>query len=274
MSETQTHFSPPAIEMRGVTVATMRDAAQIVVEEINWTVHAGEFWVVAGPQRSGKSDLLMLTGGLMSPARGTYRCFGEEMPIFEEERLPQRLRLGSVFDSGQLFTQMTIAENVALPLRYHENLSRTAAEPRVQALMEMMELTAFAHRSPATVARNWQKRAGLARALMLQPDLLLLDNPLSGLDARHTAWCLNFLEQLSAGHSFRGGRPMTLVVATDDLRPWMAGSRKFALINRKTFSVIGAVEQLTASNDPLVRELLSGETGAPSSETGIVNRKS
>lgn len=274
MSETQTHAPKPAIEMRGVTVATMRDAAQIVAEEINWTVLAGEFWVVAGPQRSGKSDLLMLTGGLMSPVRGTYRFFDEEMPIFEDERLPQRLRLGLVFDVGQLFNQMTIAENVALPLRYHENLTLADAEARVQALMEMLELTPFAHRLPAGVARNWQKRAGLARALMLQPDLLLLDNPLRGLDARHAAWCLNFLEQLSAGHSFRGGRPMTMVATTEDLRPWLGNKRKFALIDEKTFSVIGTREQLASSNDPLVRELLSGEITALASDIVSVKRES
>ena len=274
MPETQTHSPTPAIEMRGVTVATMRDASQIVAKEINWTVLDGEFWVVAGPQRSGKSDLLMLMGGLMSPVRGTYRCFGEEMPIFEDDRLPQRLRLGLVFDSGQLFNQMTLAENVALPLRYHENLSRATAEPRVQALMEMMELTAVAHHSPSTVARNWQKRAGLARALMLQPDVLLLDNPLSGLDARHAAWWLNFLEQLSAGHSLRDGRPMTIVATTEDLRPWLGNKRKFALIDEKTFSVIGTREQLATSNDPLVRELLSGDITALSSDTIVVKRES
>ena len=273
MFETETHSPTPAIEMRGVTVATMRDASRVVAEGINWTVHAGEFWVVAGPQRSGKSDLLMLTGGLMSPVRGMYRCFGEEMPVFEEERLPQRLRLGLVFNSGQLFNQMTLAENVALPLRYHENLTRAAAEPRVQALMEMMELTPVAHQSPDTVARNWQKRAGLARALMLQPDVLLLDNPLSGLDARHAAWWLNFLEQLSVGHSFKGGRPMTIVATTEDLRPWLGNQRKFALIDEKTFSVIGTQEQLTASDDPLVRELLSGEAATPSPDAVVVKRE-
>ena len=78
---------------------------------------------------------------------------------------------------------------------------------------------------------------------------------------------------LSAGHSFRGGRPMTIVVTTDDLRPWLGSNRKFAVINRKSFSMIGTREELTASADPLVRELLSGETAA-SSETDIVNRKS
>ena len=273
MSEKQNNPPTPAIEMRGVSVATMRDASKIVVEGINWTIQAGEFWVVAGPQRSGKSDLLMLAGGLMSPARGAYFFFGEEMPVFEEERLPQRLRLGFVFDNGQLFNQMTIAENVALPLRYHKNLTRAAVEPHVQALMEMLELTRFAHRPPATLSRNWQKRAGLARALMLQPDVLLLDNPLGGLDARHTTWWLNFLEQLSAGHSFRDGRPMTVVVTTDDLRPWLGNERKFAVINGKTFSPIGTREQLAASNDPMVHELLSGDTAAQSSDTVVLKRE-
>jgi ABC-type transporter Mla maintaining outer membrane lipid asymmetry ATPase subunit MlaF len=183
------------------------------------------------------------------------------MPIFEEERLSERLRLGFVFDGGQLFGQMTIAENVALPLRYHQNLSRADAESRVREIMELLELAPFARNAPASVARNWQKRAGLARALILQPDVLLLDNPLGGLDARHASWWLNFLEQLSAGHSFIAGRPVTVAITTDDLSRF-AGTRaraaRFAMLHDKKFQVVGSREELTASADPLVKELLAG----------------
>ncbi|MSU59570.1 MAG: ATP-binding cassette domain-containing protein [Pedosphaera sp.] len=274
MPEEANNKNSPAIVMRGVAVSSVRDPARVVVENLEWTVGAGEFWVVAGPQRSGKSDLLFLAGGMTSPARGSYEFLGEPMPIFEDERMAHRLRIGFGFDGGQLFNRMTVAENVALPLRYHENLSRADAEARVAELLALTGLVDFARSSPASLARNWQKRAGLARALMLKPEVLLLDNPLAGLDARHAAWWLNFLEQLSAGHSFMGGRRMTLVAATDDLRPWLGNNRKFAVIDAKKFSVIGTRGELTASDNLLVRELLSGEMAAPQSDTAIVNRKS
>src|SRR5689334_19085390 len=88
----------PALEMLGVAVSSMKDPDVTVAEGVDWSVAPGGFWVVAGPQRSGKSDFLMMTGGLMAPTRGTYRFFGEEMPIFEDARLADRLRLGLVFD--------------------------------------------------------------------------------------------------------------------------------------------------------------------------------
>ncbi len=251
-----------ALEMRGVAFGSMKDQIATVAEEINWTVNAGEFWVVAGPQRSGKSDFLMLTGGLMSPSRGAYRCFGAEMPIYEDERLAERRRLGFVFDGGQLFNHMTIAENVALPLRYHENLTRDEAESRVQAMLELTELSHFADRAPVAIARNWQKRAGLARALLLGPDVLLLDNPLARLDTRHAKWWLNFLGRLARGQTAIRDRPMTLVATGESFRPWRDHASHFALLNDGAFTIIGNRAALEASADTLVRELLAMELPA------------
>lgn len=273
MTATPNNPALPAIEMRGVSIVSMMDQSATVAEDINWTVNAGEFWVMAGQQRSGKSDFLMLAGGLMSPAHGTYRFFGEEMPIFEEERMEQRLRLGLVFDGGQLFNQMTIAENVALPLRYRQDLTRDEAEPQVQAMLDLLELTVFARRLPGAVARNWQKRAGLARALMLKPDVLLLDNPLTGLDARHAIWWLNFLGQLSRGQTALRSQPMTLVVTTESFHPWRDRASHFALLNDGRFIPIGDRAALAACDDALVRELsavelTAGATGADTATFG------
>ncbi len=130
----------PAIEMTGVAVSAMRDLDTVVAENINWTVSTGDYWVVAGLHGSGKSDFLMLTGGLMGPRRGRYLFFGEEMPIFEGARLKERLRLGLVFDGGQLFNHLTVAENVALPLRYHRNLSRSEGAAAVGELLDTPSL--------------------------------------------------------------------------------------------------------------------------------------
>jgi len=255
------------IELRGVAVSSMHDTTKIVLENVEWSVNTGEFWVVAGTQGSGRSDLMLLTGGLMSPAQGEYHFFGEPMPIFEESRLKLRLRLGFVFESGQVFSEMSTAENVALPLRYHEDVSREEAEARVGELMTLLEMTRFAQHWPTGLTRNWQKRIGLARALMLKPDVLVLDDPLSGLNARHAAWWLNFLEQLCAGHSFMGGRRMTIVAAADDLRPWQGRDRRFAVINGKKFSVVGSHDELTASADPLVKEFVYGAAPAVADDT-------
>jgi ABC-type transporter Mla maintaining outer membrane lipid asymmetry ATPase subunit MlaF len=251
-----TNSSAPAMEMRNVAVSTRGDVDTVAVESVNWTVAPGDFWIVGGLQGAGKSDFLLTAGGLTGPTEGTYRFFGEEMPIFEDHRLPERLRLGFVFDGGQLFNRLTVAENVALPLRYHHNLAHAQANAEAQRMLELTGLTSWADSTPGAIGRNWRKRVGLARALMLKPDVLLLDNPLAGLDLRHCSWWVKFLGELSRGHEWRDGRPMTLVVTADDLRPWRQCARQFAALKDKHFLVLGSWEQIEVASDELVRELM------------------
>src|SRR6185437_5104360 len=104
-------------------------------------------------------DFLMLTGGMTAPISGTYCLLGQEMPIFEDHRLADRLKLGFVFENGQLFNHLTIAENISLPLRYHRNLSDSETDAEVQKLLELTELAPFAASTPGAMARNWQRRA-------------------------------------------------------------------------------------------------------------------
>src|ERR1700756_916419 len=92
----------PIIEMQNVSVGSVQDLTQLTLEEINWTVNAGEFWVVAGMHASGKTDLMWMTAGIMPPQSGKYRLFGNEMPMYSETQQQERLRLGLVFDNGQL----------------------------------------------------------------------------------------------------------------------------------------------------------------------------
>ncbi len=243
--------------MHGVTVAAMRDASFIVVEDVNWSVAAGEFWVIAGQEHSGKSDLLMLAAGLMPPAAGSYKLFGNDTSNFGEAELAERLRVGFVFQGGQLFNQLTVAENVALPLRYQNNFTPDAAAPAVGALLELMELSPLADVTPPNIASNWRQRAALARALILKPEVLLLDNPLAGLGARHLHWWLRFLDRLSRGHGQFDGKAMTIAVTADDLRPWQDARRKFALLRDKKFIPLGDWNEVETANDVVVKELLA-----------------
>jgi ABC-type transporter Mla maintaining outer membrane lipid asymmetry ATPase subunit MlaF len=245
------------IEMRGVNIGAMRDFSFTVVADVNWPVAAGEFWVIAGQEHSGKSDLLMLAAGLMTPAAGSYKLYGIETKSFGEAELAGRLRVGFVFQGGQLFSQLTIAENVALPLRYQKNLTAEAVAGTVAALLELLELKPFADSAPANVPVNWRQRAALARALILKPEVLLLDNPLGGLGVRHRQWLVPFLDQLWRGHEWFGGQPLTLVVTTDDLRPWQKAQRKFAMLRDKKFISLGTWNEVETANDPIVKELLA-----------------
>ena len=200
---------PPIIEMVDVAVNALHEP-RLLAEQVNWTVRAGDYWVIGGLQGSGKSDFLFFTGGLMPLVRGTYRLFNEPMPIFEEARLRTRLRLGLVFADGQLLNHLTVWENVALPLRYHRNLSPAQAESPTQRFIDATELGPWTGSFPGGLGRNWQKRAGLARALILEPEILLVDDPLAGLDLRQVNWWLIFLDQLAEGHP----------LFTDARSPW------------------------------------------------------
>lgn len=258
MNDVQTKSPAVVMEMAQVTVASARDMHVSALKNVNWSVAEGEYWAVAGLQGSGKSDLMMTAGGLMPPKSGTYRLFGEMMPIFEDERLATRLRLGLVFDDGRLLSHMTVAENVSLPLRYHRDLTPEAANEKTAEILEMTELLPWANSAPGTMAWRWQKRVGLARALALKPELLLVDNPLGGLDPSHALWWLNFLDELSAGHGFMGGHPMTLVVTVDNLQQLKDRARQFALVRHGEFVPLGTREQAAKSNDGLAKEFLAG----------------
>jgi ABC-type transporter Mla maintaining outer membrane lipid asymmetry ATPase subunit MlaF len=255
----ETSFSVPALEMHGVSVPPLKGSAQAVLEGVNWTVASGDFWAVGGLLRAGKSDLMALAAGVTRPTAGTYLLFGKELfGGFEHQRLELRLRIGLVFDGGQLIHDFTLAENIALPLRYHFDDEPGHLDQRLRALVELTELEPWANSYPADVNRNWQQRIGLARALALKPEVLLLDNPLSGLDPHDAGWWLKTLKALAIGHPITDGKPLTLVVTADDLRPWQKYARDFAVLKNRQFIPVGRRPELVGDPDLLLRDLLPG----------------
>src|SRR6266481_4390674 len=160
-SERQSGTEALALEMVDVSVGSLVYADAILLEGVNWKVAVGDYWAIGGMQASGKSDLMATAAGIMRPLRGAFRVFGQELGAgFEHELMPTRLRLGLVFDGGRLLNHLTIAENIALPLRYHKNLSMAEAEAQTEALLELTGLSTWAARAPSALRRNLQQRAG------------------------------------------------------------------------------------------------------------------
>jgi putative ABC transport system ATP-binding protein len=230
----------PIIELRDLTVPSRRDAEVVALEGVNWTVREDDFWIVGGLQGSGKSDLMFMLAGLTKPTSGAYTLFGHDMTQhFGDKVLPYRLRVGMVFDDARLLNHLTVAENISLPARYHNDLHAEEAEGWCVELLNTMDIMEFAGNTPSMLARQWKRRAALARALSLRPELLLLENPLRGLDARHTAWWTSFVKDLWRGHDLLRGKAMTIIVSTDEFRPWREAGAQFATLHQKTFETIG-----------------------------------
>src|SRR5439155_15053549 len=127
-----------------------------------------------------------------------------------------------------------------------ESFAETEAHKEVQKLLVALELAPWAESTSGTMSRNWQKRVGLARALALQPEVLLVDTPLTGLDLPHVNWWLALLDQLSKGHPLLQRRPVTLVVTAADLRPWKGRAKQFAVLKNRRLAVLGKWEQAEA----------------------------
>ena len=249
-----------AMKMTDVTIGSLKAPEHIVFDEVNWSVAVGDFWAIGGLHGCGKSDFIATAAGLLPPLQGTYEVFGHVLDRgFERDLLSTRLKLGLVFDGGQLLRHLTVAENVALPLRYHKDLSEDEADLQVGRLLDLTGLTRWADERASALSRNWQQRVGLARALALKPEALLLDTPLTGLDPRDEKWWLEFLSQLSEGHEAFGGRPMTLVVSCDDLRPWANRADHLAVLRGRRFVPLPR-EAAPVEADDVLLDLLDPST--------------
>lgn len=250
---------PPLMELAEANISSALDSGVALVEGVNWRLRPGEYWAVGGLQWAGKSDWLTTVAGLQQPTAGAHFLFGQETStLTQDELVAARLRTGLVFENGgRLFGHLTVEENIALPLCYHRNCPSEETREAVGAVLELAGLGKFARQTTSQLNRSWRQRVALARALALQPEVLLLDNPLAGLDPRHTRWWLDTLDALNAGHPWLAHRPLALVVTTDDLRPWQERARQFALLQGRRWLAVGGRGDLAASDEASVREFMA-----------------
>ena len=252
------------IELVNVSVAAGGRPDSASLEGINWRISTGDYWVIGGLPGSGKSDLLATLAGLYRPLDGTLKLFGSDVAgLSDDEFGAARLRIGLVFENGgRLFNQLSVTENVSLPLRYHRGKAEGQTGERVKAILDATELTPWAEAMAGRINLARRQRVALARALAISPEVLLLDNPLGGPGLQETRWWRDFLAQLARGHDLLDGRPVTLVIACHDLRPWADQGKQFAVLKQKRWLAVGGRADLTCGDEPLLHELLVTEFGA------------
>lgn len=224
-----------------------------VLDDISFQVGSGEAFCLLGRSGVGKSVTLKLIIGLLKPDRGKIFVQGHEMQSLEREQLGEaRKKIGFLFQSAALFDSISVYENVAFPLRRHTNKSEAEIRSIVQEKLNEVELGNEGNKIPSELSGGMQKRAGLARALALEPAVLLVDEPSSGLDHITAGEIYELLLNL------KQKRHVTLIAVTHDVSGARKFADRFAVLNRGRIVECGSVEDIAESDDPVVRNLAAG----------------
>lgn len=184
------------LEMEGITYQW---DDTILLNNISLAVARGEFLVVASSDIGGKTSFLKLCSGLVQPAKGTVRINGKRLADFSYNELQAfRRQTGFVFQDGVLISNLSVKENIALPLRYHSGLDDKETDKRVEKYLESLNLKRYANERPATLSLEAKLLANLARALVVEPDLLLLDELFSELNRTDALMVINRLKEIKS----------------------------------------------------------------------------
>ena len=242
----------------GVEGLTKTFGRQVIWEDVSLTLPAGEISVLLGPSGTGKSVFLKTLVGLLRPDRGSIWINDQDLPTLSERKLYAIRRLfGVLFQDGALFGSMNIYDNVAFPLREHTRKSEAQVREVVAEKLDMVGLNGAEHKLPGEISGGMRKRAGLARALVLDPEIILFDEPDSGLDPVRTA----YLNQLIIDLNQQTGA--TFLIVTHDINTARTVPDNIGLLHHGHLAMFGPREMLLSSTEPVVRQFLNAQRVGP-----------
>jgi phospholipid/cholesterol/gamma-HCH transport system ATP-binding protein len=244
----------PPIEVRGLV---SRFGEHVVHDGLDLTVRRGEVLGVVGGSGSGKSVLLRTLIGLKEPDAGEVKVFGQDVHQASERRMQSiERRWGVLFQTGALFTNLTVQENVAAPMREHGRMSRSTMDELADLKIALVGLPPHSGElKPSELSGGMIKRAGLARALALDPELLFLDEPTSGLDPISAGAFDDLIRELS------NSLGLTVFMITHDLDSVYTLCDRVAVIADKKVVAVGRPQELERSEHPWIREYFLGPRG-------------
>ncbi len=253
METKETNSSQTPVEIRNLRKAF---GNQKVLNGISFSVNRGQTMAVLGRSGTGKSVLLKLLVGLQAPDSGSVRIDGNEINGPDTPRLNEiRKQMGFLFQQAALYDSLTVEQNVAFPLLHGAKMSESDSKPKVRELLSSVGLNeADFDKMPAEISGGMQKRVGLARALALDPEILLLDEPTAGLDPISAAEIGDLIVDL------KKKRGITGIVVTHDIRGAKVFSDVMVLLNGGDLIAQGTFDELKNSKDEFAARFLGDDT--------------
>jgi phospholipid/cholesterol/gamma-HCH transport system ATP-binding protein len=238
----------PAISVRNLHVSY---GEREILHGISFDVPRGETLVILGGSGSGKSTLLRTLVGLEKPSSGEIWIKGRNIATTTAAEMDEiRTKIGMSFQGGALFGSMTVGENVALPLREHTQLEDSTIEIMLRLKLQQVGLEGFEYYTPSELSGGMKKRAAVARALAMDPEILFFDEPSAGLDPIIAAGIDQLILELKRAFH------MTIIVVTHELPSAFLIADRMLLIDKGNIVAIGTTEEMRASTQPRVRQFL------------------
>src|SRR5215510_677691 len=231
---------------------------QLIWGNVTLTIPAGEVSVMLGPSGTGKSVFLKALVGLLKPDEGSIMIEGTDIASCSERDLYEIRKLfGVLFQDGAMFGSMNLYDNVAFPLREHTKKSEAEIRAIVMEKMDLVGLVGAEDKLPGEISGGMRKRAGLARALVLDPEIVLFDETDSGLDPVRTAFLNQLIVDLNAQID------ATFLIVTHDINTARTVPDNIGLLYHRHLAMFGPREMLLSSQEPVVRQFLNAQTVGP-----------
>ena len=235
----------------------------LVLDRISFDVMPGETMVILGESGCGKSTLLRCLIGLHEPTEGEILINGQDIARISSEELDNiRKKFGVLFQSAALFNSMTIGDNVELPLKEHTKLDESVIKIMVKIKLELVGLTGAESLLPSQLSGGMKKRAGLARALAMDPEILFFDEPSAGLDPRVSADIDSLILKLKRAFH------ITMVIVTHEISSAFAIADRIAMVHKGKLLFCGTPEEMRNSQSELVRKFLGGSPHSEEETSG------
>jgi len=250
-------LTAPVVELEDVAFG-YRSGVR-VLEDVSFAVAAGEFVAIAGPNGGGKTTLLRLIGGVYPPVSGSVRVDGQEVDARDPEKLfALRRRLGMLFQFGALFTDLSVFDNVAFPLREHTDLDETMIRDIILMKLNAVGLRGAAMLRISDLSGGMARRVALARAIALDPELIMYDEPFAGLDPISMAIAANLIRTLNDTTG-----ATAILVSHDVQQCFKICDYAYLMSSQGKVVAHGKPQELNASEEPEVRQFIRGEPDGP-----------